>query len=138
MSKRFTLPRLPYAEDALAPVISAQTLSFHHGKHHKTYVDTLNNLLVDTEFEDAPLEAIIARAAGQADRTAIFNNAAQAWNHTFYWHSLTPKAGKPRGALADKISAASAATTASRRNWRVLPPDSSAADGRGWSWKAMR
>ncbi|HSS70682.1 MAG TPA: superoxide dismutase [Casimicrobiaceae bacterium] len=131
MSKRFTLPRLPYAEDALAPVISAQTLSFHHGKHHKTYVDTLNKLLADTEFEDESLEAIIARTAGQADRTAIFNNAAQAWNHTFYWNSLTPKPGKPDGALADKISAAFGSYEGFKKE---LATAATGLFGSGWTW----
>jgi Fe-Mn family superoxide dismutase len=131
MGKRFTLPPLPYAEDALAPVISAQTLGFHHGKHHKTYVDTLNNLLVDTEFEGEPLEAIIARTAGQADRTAIFNNAAQAWNHAFYWRSLTPKAGKPRGPLAEKISAAFGSYDGFKKE---LATAATGLFGSGWAW----
>jgi Fe-Mn family superoxide dismutase len=87
------LPPLPYDQGALAPVISANTLTFHYGKHHKTYVDTLNKLVVGTEFADMPLENIIRATARQADHTAIFNNAAQAWNHTFYWNSLKPKGG---------------------------------------------
>src|SRR5450432_2364970 len=101
MSDPFTLPPLPYAEGALAPVISAQTLSFHYGKHHKTYVDTLNKLVAGTEFEGQSLEAIIKATAGKADKAPIFNNAAQIWNHTFYWHSLKPGAGgKPPTAIA--------------------------------------
>ena len=107
MSDPFTLPPLPYAEGALAPVISAQTLSFHYGKHHKTYVDTLNKLVAGTEFEGQSLEAIIKATAGKADKAPIFNNAAQIWNHTFYWHSLKPGAGgKPPAAIAQKIDAA--------------------------------
>jgi len=94
-------------KDALAPVISAKTLGFHHGKHHKSYIDTLNNLIVDTEFADEPLESIIKATAGKPDHAAIYNNAAQTWNHTFYWNSLAPKApSQPKGELADKIGAA--------------------------------
>ncbi len=102
----FTLPPLPYADNALEPVISANTISFHYGKHHKTYVDNLNNLVKGTEFEGAALEKIIADTAGKADRAAIFNNAAQIWNHTFYWHSMRAKGGgKPTGKVAQMIEA---------------------------------
>ena len=87
------LPPLPYANDALEPVISAETLSFHHGKHHKDYVLKLNQLVEGTRFLGLSLESLIMRTAGKAEHAAIFNNAAQAWNHTFYWHSLTPKTG---------------------------------------------
>jgi len=133
--KRFTLPRLPYAEDALAPVISAQTIALHHGKHHKNYVDTLNNLLVDTEFDDESLEDIIANTADKPDRAAIFNNAAQAWNHTFYWHSMTPKsAGRPRGELADKI----AATFGSYESFKKeLAGAATGLFGSGWAWLVL-
>src|SRR6202162_2060946 len=107
MRQPSTLPPLPFAEGALAPVISAQTMGFHYGKHHKTYVETLNKLVAGTEFEGQSLEAIIKATAGKADKTGIFNNAAQTWNHTFYWNSLKPKGGGPaRGALAQKIDAA--------------------------------
>src|SRR3984893_19393813 len=93
LSQPISLPPLSFDQGALAPVISANTLSFHYGKHHKTYVDTLNKLIVGTEFADMPLEKIIKATAGQSDHAAIFNNAAQAWNHTFYWRSLKPKGG---------------------------------------------
>jgi len=94
------LPDLPYAMDALAPHISKETLEFHYGKHHKTYVDNLNKLVVGTEFEKASLEEIVKKASG-----GIFNNAAQIWNHTFYWHCLAPKAGgEPGGELASAIA----------------------------------
>ncbi|MGE5169670.1 MAG: superoxide dismutase [Rudaea sp.] len=100
----FTLPPLPYSEDALAPVISANTLSFHYGKHHKAYVDNLNNLVKGTEYESAPLEKIIRETAGKADKTGIFNNAAQVWNHTFYWNCLRAGGGgKPTGRIAQMI-----------------------------------
>jgi Fe-Mn family superoxide dismutase len=98
----FTLPPLPYPENALAPVISANTLSFHYGKHHKAYLDNLNKLIAGTEYEAATLEKIITDTAGKADKTPIFNNAAQTWNHTFYWNGLKPErrrqADRPRRA----------------------------------------
>jgi Fe-Mn family superoxide dismutase len=85
------LPPLPYAENAFEPVITANTIEFHYGKHHKGYVDNMNKLIAGTEFANLPLEKIITETAGKADKTAIFNNAAQAWNHTFYWNSMRPK-----------------------------------------------
>ncbi len=88
------LPPLPYASDALEPVISARTISFHYGKHHKDYVDKLNHLIDSTPFADLSLEALILRTAGKPEHAAIFNNAAQAWNHTFYWQSLSPTGGR--------------------------------------------
>jgi Fe-Mn family superoxide dismutase len=87
------LPPLPYANNALEPVISAETLSFHYGKHHKTYIDTLNKLVDGTPFAELSLETLIVRTAGKPEHSAIFNNAAQAWNHTFYWQCLAPKGG---------------------------------------------
>ena len=96
-----TLPALPYAIDALAPTISQETLEIHHGRHHKAYVDNLNNLIKGTEFENLSLEEIVKKSSG-----GVFNNAAQVWNHTFYWNSLTPNsAGAPSGALAAAIDA---------------------------------
>ena len=93
------LPPLPYEKNALEPHISAETLEFHYGKHHQTYVTNLNNLIAGTEFENLSLDEIVKKATG-----GIFNNAAQVWNHTFYWHSLSPKGGgEPTGALADAI-----------------------------------
>ncbi|WER46626.1 superoxide dismutase [Fe] [Cupriavidus sp. WKF15] len=95
------LPPLPYAHDALAPHISKETLEFHHDKHHQTYVTNLNNLIKGTEFENATLEEITKKSSG-----GIFNNAAQVWNHTFYWDSMKPNGGgQPTGALADAINA---------------------------------
>jgi Fe-Mn family superoxide dismutase len=93
------LPELPYALDALAPHISKETLEFHYGKHHQTYVTNLNNLIKGTEFENASLEDIVRKSSG-----GIFNNSAQVWNHTFYWHSLSPKGGgEPSGKLGEAI-----------------------------------
>ena len=100
----FTLPDLPYAHNALAPHISEQTLQFHHDKHHATYVTNLNNLVKDTPLAEQSLEAVIFESAGDAAKAGIFNNAAQVWNHTFYWHSMAPDGGgTPSGALAAKI-----------------------------------
>jgi Fe-Mn family superoxide dismutase len=93
------LPPLPYAIDALAPHISKETLEFHYGKHHQTYVTNLNNLIKGTEFENLSLEEIVKKSSG-----GIFNNAAQVWNHTFYWNSLSPKGGgEPTGAFGEAI-----------------------------------
>ncbi len=128
----FTLPPLPYADSALAPVISANTIGFHYGKHHKAYVDNLNNLAKGTAYEGAALEKVIAESTGKADQVAIFNNAAQIWNHTFYWNSLKPNGGgKPAGKLAamidsdlggfDNFKKELAATTVSQF-------------GSGWGW----
>ena len=101
---KFTLEKLPYAENALDPYISAKTLGFHYGKHHAGYVDKLNSLCAGTEYMDLPLEAVMKKTAGQADKTAIFNNAAQIWNHTFYWKSLRPQGGgQPSGDLKARI-----------------------------------
>lgn len=100
----FTLPELPYPKEALEPHLSAKTFEFHHGKHHQAYVTNLNNLIANTEFENASLEEIIKKTAKDSSKAAIFNNAAQVWNHTFYWHSMKPQGGgEPTGALMDKI-----------------------------------
>jgi Fe-Mn family superoxide dismutase len=96
-----TLPELPYAMDALAPHISKETLEYHYGKHHAAYVTNLNNLVKGTEFENSSLEDIVKKSTG-----GVFNNAAQIWNHTFYWHCLSPNGGgAPTGKLADAINA---------------------------------
>jgi len=101
----FELPPLPYKEDALEPHISARTLSFHYGKHHKAYVTKLNELIQGTELEKKSLEDIIHLTANKADQVAIFNNAAQDWNHTFYWQSMKSNGGgEPKGTLAEKIT----------------------------------
>lgn len=101
------LPPLPYAQDALAPSISANTLGFHYGKHHKAYVDNLNNLLKDdAELSKLSLDALVQKTLGDAARAGIFNNAAQVWNHTFYWNSMRPDGGgAPKGRMLELVDA---------------------------------
>ena len=99
------LPPLPYADDALAPAISKNTIGFHYGKHHAGYVAKLNELLKGSDLADLKLEELIAKVACDKDKAAIFNNAAQIWNHTFYWRSLKPGGGgKPTGKLAELVN----------------------------------
>src|SRR5664280_1497071 len=131
----YVLPSLPYAEGALAPVISAHTIGFHYGKHHKGYVDNLNKLVAGTEFADLPLESIITATVGKDDKTAIFNNAAQTWNHTFYWHSLKPKGGgEPPTALKQKIAASFGSVDACKKE---LSTAAMAQFGSGWVWLVL-
>src|SRR5512140_1598197 len=126
------LPSLPYAADALAPVISANTISFHYGKHHKAYVDNLNKLVVGTEYADLPLGTVIVETAGRADKAAIFNNAAQTWNHTFYWNSLRPAGGgEPPASLKKMIEARFGTVDACKKD---LATASLAQFGSGWAW----
>ena len=123
----FELPALPYAQDALEPHISKETLEYHYGKHHNTYVVKLNGLIPGTEFENKSLEEIIKSSTG-----GIFNNAAQVWNHTFYWHCLAPKAGgEPTGAVAEAINKA----FGSFEEFKTKFTDSAVANfGSGWTW----
>lgn len=101
-----TLPNLPYGKDALAPHISSTTLAFHHGKHHNTYVTNLNKLIEGTDLTSKTIEDIIKNAVNDTEKAGIFNNAAQVWNHTFYWQSMKPNGGGlPTGDIADKIDA---------------------------------
>jgi len=124
--------RLPYPEDALAPVISARTLGFHHGKHHKAYVDKVNELVAGTEFEGQALERIVLAASGKPDRVELFNNAAQAWNHAFYWRSMKPKGGgRPSGALAEKIDAAFGGFEPLKKELAAVAVKQF---GSGWAW----
>jgi len=102
----FVLPDLPYAADALEPVISARTLGFHHGKHHRTYVETLNTLLAEAGHAPVSLEEVVRDAAGDAAKAKLFNNAAQAWNHAFFWDCMSPERQSPSGELAEAIDAA--------------------------------
>jgi len=128
-----TLPALPYAQDALAPVISAQTVGFHYGKHHQGYVTTLNKLLAGTPFAGKSLETVVCGTAGKAEFTAIFNNAAQVWNHTFYWQSLAPEGqgGKP----SDRLSAAVNGAFGSMEACKAALADAALKQfGSGWAW----
>lgn len=103
----FELPPLPWAKDALAPTISGETIDYHYGKHHKTYVDNLNKFVPGTRYESMSLEEVIKASYNQASEKKIFNNAAQVWNHTFFWNSMAPNAGgTPTGALAAAIDKA--------------------------------
>ncbi|NTW31144.1 MAG: superoxide dismutase [Bacteroidetes bacterium] len=121
------LPELPYAQNALEPFISAHTLEFHYGKHHQAYVNNLNKLITDTEFENATLDEIIKKASG-----GIFNNAAQIWNHTFYWESLAPMAGgEASGALADAIIKSFGSFAQFKEKFTTA---SATLFGSGWAW----
>jgi Fe-Mn family superoxide dismutase len=122
-----TLPVLPYAIDALQPHMSKETLEFHHGKHHQTYVTNLNNLVKGTEFEQASLVDIVKRSSGP-----VFNNAAQIWNHTFFWNCLTPTtSGHPSGALAAAIDAKWGSLAAFQE---AFTKSALGNFGSGWTW----
>jgi superoxide dismutase, Fe-Mn family len=123
----FQLPELPYPRDALAPHISEETLDFHYGKHHQAYVDKLNTLIAGTDFEHQPLEHIILNAEG-----GVFNNAAQVWNHTFYWQCLSPNGGgEPSGELLEAINK----NFESFDNFKNLFSEAAAGHfGSGWAW----
>ncbi|MDD5585976.1 MAG: superoxide dismutase [Alphaproteobacteria bacterium] len=99
----FELPALPWPDTALEPHISARTLSFHYGKHHQAYVTNLNGLIKDTPLATASLEDIIRKTAGDESKAGVFNNAAQVWNHTFFWNSMTPSGSQPIAALAERL-----------------------------------
>ena len=127
-----TLPPLPYAEDALDPVISARTVGIHYGKHHKTYVNNLNNLIADTELADLSLQEIITKTAGQASKAGIFNNSAQIWNHTFYWNSLSQKGGgEPPLILKQKIESSFGDLDSCKKE---LAAAAMTQFGSGWAW----
>jgi Fe-Mn family superoxide dismutase len=127
-----SLPTLPYPDSALEPVISARTLGFHHGKHHQGYLDKLNDLVAGTEYADMPLPELIQKTSGKADQTAIFNNAAQFWNHSFYWQCLTPKGGgEPPAALKPKIEDSFGSVDACRQ---ALVEAGASQFGSGWAW----
>ena len=123
----FELPPLPYADDALVPHISAETLAYHYGKHHRAYVDNLNKLTAGTEWADKTLEDIIREAHG-----GIFNNAAQVWNHTFYWNCLSPAGGgEPTGAVATRINSSFGSFADFRDRFTA---DAASQFGSGWAW----
>lgn len=124
----FTLPPLPYAKNALAPYISEETLEYHYGKHHNAYVTNLNKLVAGTEYENLSLEEIIKKTGSGG----IFNNAAQTWNHTFYWHCLSPKGGdEPTGKLADAIAKAFGSFNEFKEQFTQT---AIATFGSGWAW----
>ncbi len=129
------LPPLPYSQDALAPAISAATLGLHYGKHHQGYVDTLNKLIAGTTLTAMPLEQIIAETTGQADQATIYNNAAQVWNHTFMWHSLSAKGGgAPPASLKALIDASYGGVEACKT---ALAAAAAARFGSGWVWLVL-
>ena len=129
------LPSLPYADNALSPVISGHTIGFHYSRHHKGYVDNLNKLIAGTEFADLPLTAIVTATAGKADKSAIFNNAAQDWNHTFYWRSLKPNGGgEPPAVLMRKIEASFGKLDACKKE---LAAAATTQFGSGWAWLVL-
>jgi len=129
------LPPLPYAENALEPIITAKTMSFHYGKHHKAYVDNLNKLIAGTEYAALSLEKIITSTAGKPEKAAIFNNAAQNWNHTFYWKSMSPKGGgEPPAALKSKIEAAFGSVDACKKELASMAVSQF---GSGWAWLVL-
>jgi Fe-Mn family superoxide dismutase len=123
----FELPKLPYAMDALAPHMSLETLEYHYGKHHKTYIDNLNKLVPGSEFEGKSLEEIMKKASGP-----MFNNAAQVWNHSFFWNCLTPKASSgPTGALLDAVNRDFGSVAAFKEKFNDTAIKTF---GSGWAW----
>jgi len=125
------LPALPYARDALQPHISAETIDFHYGKHHQAYVTNLNNLIKGTDQENADLESIVRNSTG-----GLFNNAAQVWNHTFYWNCLSPSGGgEPGGKLAEAITAAFGSFAAFKEEFTKTAIGTF---GSGWAWLVQR
>ena len=127
----FELPELPYARDALAPHISEETLDYHYGKHHASYVDKLNAAIEGTDDADKSLEDIIKSASG-----GLFNNAAQVWNHTFYWNSLSPRGGgEPEGALADAINSAFGSVDGFKEKFTESAKGNF---GSGWTWLVQK
>lgn len=129
------LPNLPYDREALSPYISGNTLDFHYGKHHKAYVDNINKLIEGTDLANADLETIIKKTAGDAAKAGVFNNAAQVWNHTFYWQSMKKNGGgQPYGPIAEKITEAwgdYAKFTEELKNAGVTQ------FGSGWAWLVL-
>jgi len=129
------LPELPYNREALAPHISSNTLDFHYGKHHNAYVTNLNNLIAGSDLENATLESIIGKTAGNVDKVGIFNNAAQVWNHTFYWNSMKPNGGgQPSGKIAELIKG----TFGSLEKFAEEFKKAGATQfGSGWAWLVL-
>ena len=130
----FTLPKLPYADDALAPVVSANTISFHYGKHHKAYVDKLNELVPGTAYEDLSLEDVVKKSAKDEKGKAIFNNAGQIWNHNFYWNSMTPKGGEPTGKIKSALDDSFGGLDAFKAAFKAAAVGQF---GSGWAWLVL-
>ena len=131
-SHSLSLPPLPYSPNALAPFISENTISFHYGKHHQAYVDNTTKLVAGTEFENATLEDIIRKTAGKADRVNLFNNAAQVFNHTFYWNSMKPGGGgPPHGKIAEKINESFGSY---QKFVEAFSAAAASQFGSGWAW----
>lgn len=127
----FELPELPYPQDALVPYISSETLEYHYGKHHRGYVDKLNKQVANTEFQGKSLEEVVKSAEG-----GMFNNAAQIWNHTFYWHSMSPEGGGlPSGALAKAIDASFGSFDKFKEKFTTSAAGNF---GSGWTWLVQR
>lgn len=128
----FTLPELPYAKNALEPHMSAETFSFHYDKHHQAYVTNLNNLIKDTPLASKSLEEIIVETSKDSAKAGIFNNAAQVWNHTFFWHSMKPNGGgAPKGKIAEKINADFGSLDAFKEEFKKA---ATTQFGSGWAW----
>ncbi|MEO5375980.1 MAG: superoxide dismutase [Alphaproteobacteria bacterium] len=131
----FELPPLPYDRTALEPYISARTLEFHHGKHHQTYVTNLNNLLKDSPLASKSLEEVMTAVAGDADKVGIFNNAAQVWNHTFFWNCMKPGGGGvPTGEIKARIDAAFGSFDKFKEEFKTA---ATTQFGSGWAWLAV-
>jgi len=132
----FTLPPLPWDEAALDPVISARTMQFHYGKHHKAYVDKLNELVAGTRYAEMPLERVVMESAKSEADKKIFNNAAQAWNHTFFWNALKPGGGgKPSGETASAIDAAFGSHDDFKKKFAEAAVNQF---GSGWAWLVFK
>ncbi|MAK61829.1 MAG: superoxide dismutase [Fe] [Ponticaulis sp.] len=131
----FDLPSLPYSRDALQPHISEETLNFHYGKHHQAYVTNLNKMIEGGPMADASLEEVIMDAAGDASKAGVFNNAAQVWNHTFYWHSMKPAGGgAPTGKIAEMIDRDFGSYDAFKEAFSTA---GATQFGSGWAWLVL-
>ncbi len=131
----FVLPPLPWKDDALQPFVSAQTISFHYGKHHKAYVDNLNNLAKGKPWEKMTLEEVVKASAKDATAQGVFNNSAQIWNHTFFWHSMRPNGGgSPTGKLLEKITADFGSFDAFKTQFADAAKTQF---GSGWAWLVL-
>lgn len=128
---KFELPPLPYSKDALMPVVSAQTLDFHHGKHHNAYVTKLNELIQGTPFAEMSLTEIIRKTAGDEKQKPLFNNAAQTWNHTFFWHSMVPGGSKPSEKMQKMIDSSFGSMEKFQKEFTEA---ANTQFGSGWAW----